>query len=291
MLGGYQILDLRNIDLSRSTSASDITNAYVLNQLLKLREHIEKSYDFSKALNNQLKPVLIRYRDKKVGEKHESAVFGALEVINTYYKFKIVAENNGEKLTIDVEFEEKTYEENEEKYWDIKTAKILLTVNETIKGDLVVEGSISGNEIIENMSGYSCSLGETTEDIEINGIYAGIVKNGNKLSWVLFLKIKRLQSITGQRPMLGEFNVPTDILEKLIPTTLFGENLLLGETISATNESNTSGANLLLICVKTATGFKVNLGVGSMANLTQDVNYLIRIERTFMLSDNLITNQ
>ena len=126
MLGGYQILDLRNIDLTRGTSASNITNAYVLNQLLKLREHIEKSYDFSKALNNQLKPVLIRYRDKKVGEKHESAVFGALEVVNTYYKFKIVAENNGERLSIDVEFEEKTYE-NDEKYWDIKTAKILLT--------------------------------------------------------------------------------------------------------------------------------------------------------------------
>lgn len=154
MLGGYQILDLRNIDLSHGTSASNITNAYVLNQLLKLREHIEKSYDFSKALNNQLKPVLIRYRDKKVGEKHESAVFGALEVVNTYYKFKIVAENNGERLMIDVEFEEKTYE-NDEKYWGIKTAKILLTQEVAIFENITdkdehkrfIEGDITINEI------------------------------------------------------------------------------------------------------------------------------------------------
>ena len=150
---------------------------------------------------------------------------------------------------------------------------------------------IKGGEIIENMSGYSFELGQTTEDVEITGVYAGIVKNGNKLSWVLFLKIKRLQTITSQRPFLGEFNIPSNILDKLVPTTLFGENLLLGETISATNESNTSSANLLLIGVKSSTGFKLHLGVGSMSNLSENVNYLLRIERTFMLSENLIPSE
>ena len=76
MLGGYQILDLRNIDLSRSTSEASITDVEVLKQLSHIADHIQKNYDFNKPLQNQLKPLLIRYRDKKVGEKHEVALYG-----------------------------------------------------------------------------------------------------------------------------------------------------------------------------------------------------------------------
>lgn len=142
MLGGYQILDLRAIDLTVGTSASNITDANVLKQLRELRNHIQKDYNFAKPLNNQLKPVLIRYRDKKNGEKHEVALYGNLEVLTNYYTFKINALGHGEKLSIEVVFEEKT-DEYENKYWDIKTAKVLLSIDEAIGGDASIGGDLS----------------------------------------------------------------------------------------------------------------------------------------------------
>ena len=151
MLGGYQILDLRGIDLEKSQSASDITNANVLNQLLKLRDYIDKAYNFSKPLENQLKPVLIRFRDKKVNEKIEGATFGELSLVDNYYSFKITARLSGVLvLTINVTFEE--VENGYGNYeWIIDDATIqladetqIIDGDVTIDGDLSVTGSING---------------------------------------------------------------------------------------------------------------------------------------------------
>ena len=71
MLGGYQILDLTNIDLEITNSAEDITDSGVLKQLLNLREYIDESYDFTRPLNNKLKPLLIRLRDAEENEEIE----------------------------------------------------------------------------------------------------------------------------------------------------------------------------------------------------------------------------
>lgn len=239
MLGGYQILDLRNIDLSHGTSASNITNAYVLNQLLKLREHIEKSYDFSKALNNQLKPVLIRYRDKKVGEKHESAVFGALEVVNTYYKFKIVAENNGEKLMIDVEFEEKTYE-NDEKYWDIKTAKILLTQEVAI---------------LENITDKDGHKRFIEDDININSI-TGVTKvygkwslSGTHLLIVLVLELAN-ETVINSGYITQKLTFPDWVKDKIVP---YRGNIIDSKTIVC-YATDYSTQNLGVVLLKDGNG-------------------------------------
>lgn len=144
MLGGYQILDLRKIDLTIATEASDITDAYVLSQLLKLRDHIDKAYDFSKPLENQLKPVLIRFRDKKADEKLEGAIFGELSIANNYYSFRITARLSGVLvLTINVSFEEITNDYGN-KEWIIDDATILLAnETQTISGDLEITGELS----------------------------------------------------------------------------------------------------------------------------------------------------
>ena len=144
MIGGYQILDLRGIDLTKGSVASNITNVYVLKQLLQLRDHIDKAYDFSKPLTNQLKPVLIRFRDKKNGEKTEGATFGELSVNGNYYTFKITARISGALvLTINVAFEEVTNDYGN-KEWVIDTATILLKdESKTITGDLELSGDLS----------------------------------------------------------------------------------------------------------------------------------------------------
>lgn len=143
MLGGYQILDLRKIDLTITKTQSNITDAYVLSQLLKLRDFIDKDYDFSKPIENQLKPVLIRYRDKKNGEKSEGAMFGELAVVDNYYTFKITGRISGALiLTIKVAFQEITNAYGA-KEWVINTAKIQLQdVIEDLEGNLALEGDL-----------------------------------------------------------------------------------------------------------------------------------------------------
>lgn len=217
MLGGYQVLDLRKIDLSHGTSEASISDASVLSQLLNIRDHIQKTYDFSKPLQNQLKPLLIRYRDKKVGEKHEVALYGNIEVINVYYKFRIIANNEGEQLTINVEFEEKT-DEYSNKYWDIKTAKILLTNNQTINGDLEVTGDIKGNmpyEVIANLS----AEGSWLNGLKAENVYGKMIKENNVLYIVFSCRLvnETEQEISTEKNtgITGVNSVSTDISSKI----------------------------------------------------------------------------
>ena len=175
MLGGYQILDLRGIDLQKASVASNISNAYVLKQLLQLRDHIDKAYDFSKPLTNQLKPVLIRFRDKKNGEKTEGATFGELSVNGNYYTFKITARISGALvLTINVAFEEITNDYGN-KEWVIDTATILLKdESKTITGDLELSGDLSVGDDAE-ITGDASVGGdlEVTGDIKGNANITG----------------------------------------------------------------------------------------------------------------------
>lgn len=224
MLGGYQILDLRSIDLSRGTSESSISDASVLAQLLNIRDHIQKTYDFSKPLHNQLKPLLIRYRDKKVGEKHEVALYGNIEVINVYYKFRIVANNEGEQLTINVEFEEKT-DEYDNKYWSIKTAKILLTSEVAIFENIIDK---DGNKrfIEGDIELYS------TVPEGITKLYGKWSLSGSHLLIVLAFSVSDTTQFAGT---IAQIPLPEWIREKLIaifsnaidfkPVNLFANNL------------------------------------------------------------------
>lgn len=162
MIGGYQILDLRGIDLQISASASNITDPYVLKQLLQLRDHIDKAYNFNKPLVNQLKPVLIRFRDKKNGEKTEGATFGEMSVVGNYYTFKITGRISGQfTLIINVAFHEVTNAYGN-KEWLINTAKIQLAdASNVLEGDIAMENDLSvggdltivGNAVLPEING------------------------------------------------------------------------------------------------------------------------------------------
>ena len=179
MLGGYQILDLRKIDLTITKTQSNITDAYVLSQLLKLRDFIDKDYDFSKPIENQLKPVLIRYRDKKNGEKSEGAMFGELAVVDNYYTFKITGRISGALiLTIKVAFQEITNAYGA-KEWVINTAKIQLQdVIEDLEGNLALEGDLDVSGDLD--VGGDANIFENITDA--NGHKRFIEGNGTPLS-------------------------------------------------------------------------------------------------------------
>ena len=135
MKGGYQIIDLRKIGLELKSTQQTISDTEILKQLRGLRDYIEKSHDYTKALNNSLKPILIRYRDAKNNEKKEVTSFASIVNENSSLTFTIIAKH----LEIEVVFEEKT-DDDGNKYYDIKTAKYLYSLDETVEGDLIVEG-------------------------------------------------------------------------------------------------------------------------------------------------------
>lgn len=155
MIGGYQIIDLRNVDLEVTESAQSITNAGLLNQLLPLRDFIDKSYDFNKPLENQLKPVLIRFRDKKSGEKIEGSTYGELAVKGNYYTFQITARISGQyTLLIVVAFEEIT-DDYGNKVWVIDSATIQLAdASNVLEGNIAIDGdlSVSGNATLPKIN-------------------------------------------------------------------------------------------------------------------------------------------
>ena len=137
MLGGYQIIDLRKIGLELKGSQQTISDAGILNQLRGLRAYIEKSHAYDKALNNSMKPIMIRYRDQKNDEKREVSSFASINSTNQSLTFTIESKH----LQIEVVFEEKT-DDDGNKYYDIKTAKYLYSLDELIEGDLSIGGDL-----------------------------------------------------------------------------------------------------------------------------------------------------
>lgn len=126
MLGGYQILDLTNINLELGADAVDITDSGVLKQLLNLREYIEKGYDFSRPLNNQLKPFQVRYRDKKADEEITATLWASLLVIDSGFLITASIPNYA-NLKIYVAFDEAT-DDDGNNYWVIDTAQVKYSV-------------------------------------------------------------------------------------------------------------------------------------------------------------------
>ena len=122
MLGGYQILDLTNINLELGADAVDITDSGVLKQLLNLREYIEKGYDFSRPLNNQLKPFQVRYRDKKADEEITATLWASLSVIENGFIISASIPNYA-NLEIFVSFTEET-DDDGNNYWAIDSAQV-----------------------------------------------------------------------------------------------------------------------------------------------------------------------
>lgn len=124
MIGGYQIIDLTNISVTLDGGAVAITDPKIKKQLLSLREYIEENYNFSKPLNNKLKPVMIRLRDAESGEEFEGCLWGNVSIIDDNLSFSIdaiVNVNPLKVLQINVVFEEQE-DEVGNAFYGIKTA-------------------------------------------------------------------------------------------------------------------------------------------------------------------------
>lgn len=170
--------------------------------------------------------------------------------------------------------------------------------NISISGNLTVSGttslpvitspneSISAQKpVVEVMSGYSANLHADMATWTTEVAYVGAVKNGNKLTLAVSIKLTKIAGSIGPQPTIIQFGIPASIGSKLYPITIGGYGYLDQKSIAFFSD-----ANSFVTCpvrLAKSTNSQLNLVVRS-DNLVQDTQYLMRYEVTFLLSDSLI---
>ena len=151
-------------------------------------------------------------------------------------------------------------------------------------------GLVTGGEIVEKMSGYSFSPVEK-ENISNNISYAGVVKNGNKLTMTIVGQLTRSGDVTGNNTHLGDFTLPNDIAQKLVPHTIgTSTNALRVIGVSVSTNSFSIFRTLAVGLYKVSTN-QVHFIIYGLGDLVLNTIYDYTAEVTFLLSENLIPQE
>lgn len=160
----------------------------------------------------------------------------------------------------------------------------------SISGNLSVIGDVTGGSIIENMTGYSFNKGPNTTNRNLTYAYAGVVKNGNKITFAIALDVEALDNIVaGSYVSIGNFYIPTAIGSKLYPYTLGSYNDVLHTariTLKRNDSLNSDVKNCFLVVQKPSNG-AIGVSFFPEVDLTSGYHYVVRVEVTFLLSSNL----
>ena len=163
--------------------------------------------------------------------------------------------------------------------------------NITISGNLTVTGGISGNaitgnSIVETMTGYSF-----VKDTNINWspVYVGAVKNGNKLTLVIF---GNYTYATGDGDtQVGKFVIPSAVGSLLYPYTMGAiTNILDQKSVAFFKNTSVGNEPKYITCeISKSHNGQVNFNFRRVAtaSLENGETYVFRYEVTFLLSDNL----
>lgn len=153
-------------------------------------------------------------------------------------------------------------------------------------GNVNIAGNLTANSIIENMAGYSFQA-QTVTNVTYSFVYAGAVKNGNKLTFVFAVNITATADFgAGLQRAICRFFIPSAVGDALYPTTVGGASLLddkKGAFIPSTDFKTIEEG--VVYCEKVDSQ-RISFGATLPAMTIGDVYYL-RHEVTFLLSDNL----
>ena len=155
--------------------------------------------------------------------------------------------------------------------------------------DVTASGNITAPSIIENMDPLDYRFTDH-ERIQNNSfIYAGAVKNGNKLTLVVFGSLTRT---TGDdtNNFACAFTLSESVASKIYPYSVGGVNNL----VAVNKLVMFSGVDSLTDSVSymiQKSGRVLNIYLRNMSSLTDETTYLYRIEVTFLLNDNLIPEE
>ncbi len=167
--------------------------------------------------------------------------------------------------------------------------------NISINGNLNATGTINGtkvtgNEIVEAMSGYSYIQPTPLAGLTREIIYAGAVKNGNKITCAIAMNLTRTDTIT-DAVSLGVINMPQSVLDKLYPVRIGTTDLLSVTNLLLKSSFSGEGISVPAYVGKGSGGLFFGFtNVTAINTMTLNTKYYVRIEVTYLLSDNLASN-
>ena len=144
-------------------------------------------------------------------------------------------------------------------------------------------GAITAPSIIENMSGYSFT--KRNDEQDWTPIYVGIVKNGNKLTIVIFGSFTYDSGTSYAN--IANIIVPASVAAKLYPFTVGGSTRVLANKKIECLDTDSLGALTDITMLTQKYDDLITFQLRDMTSLTANKTYLFRIEQTFLLSDNL----
>lgn len=157
-------------------------------------------------------------------------------------------------------------------------------VVEALEGQEIEAESVHADEIIENMEGYSFAKQEADTYNAFDYTYAGVVKNGNKITFALALKLTRVSGGGGYKRM-GTFTIPQAVFNKLYPVSIDGTTYMAIGQVDGVDTSTKAIVSSPWYCFK-ETGNKVAIALNN-TNMSNNEECYIRFEITFLLSENL----
>lgn len=155
-----------------------------------------------------------------------------------------------------------------------------------VQGNGEFGGKLSSPEIVETMTGYSFNKGTLPTGVNITLDYAGVCKNGNKITFVVAGIFRKSSAFTeSDIDDLFGFVIPSDIGSKLYPHTLSGVGVLSAQIIPFFKDRVTK-TDIHVFGRKFSSTYFTTL-LQKLDTLDNDTDYYFRIENTFLLSDNL----
>lgn len=171
----------------------------------------------------------------------------------------------------------------------------------TINGDIAATGDILGRipvltcdaaeiqaqkPVVEVMTGYDAQIHSDIADFNwvLTPAYVGACKNGNKLTLVASFKLKKTSASLHTDVACIEFALPSDIADKITPIIIGSYGYVDQKAIACFYSPD---SYIIAPIRMTKSGRWLNVVV-TTTNFSQDVDYLIRYEATFLLSSNLV---
>ena len=137
------------------------------------------------------------------------------------------------------------------------------------------------------MAGYAFNS-IAVANVTIVNVYAGVVKNGNKLTLVQYFKITKAGEFSGSDyQTIGEFVVPQAVANLIFPSDIGGGNTCVAMNNIALFYNNTISKIDAIYNINKTTATKLRTLVTGFSQMTAGTTYYGRIEATFLLSENL----
>ena len=159
-------------------------------------------------------------------------------------------------------------------------------VQEAIKGhdiepkDVRASGIITSPSITETMSGYYFE----TIDSQFETIFGGVTKTGNKITFVLYSKIKGSDAVTNNT-LLALFKIPESVGVNLIPSPIGALTNVLDVKVINLFEDIYGGTKTIKMYTQKDSDTQLKIGQYGVvsASLDADKTYVCRYEVTFLL--------